>query len=131
MSIGVREVDFVMINVSDIDRAVDFYENTLGLEKTVQWGTMPAWEFETGNVTLAVVDPRGFGREFSGPSPTTIALRVDDVAVARAELEAKGVQFFIDTIDSGVCHMAVFGDPDGNGLMLHHRYAPREPHAGH
>ena len=41
----------------------------------------------------------------------------------RKELEAKGVQFNGDTFDTGVCHMALFTDPDGNDLMLHHRYA--------
>ena len=49
---------------------------------------------------------------------------VDDVAAARAELEAAGVGFPAETMDSGVCHMAHFSDPDGNVLMLHHRYAP-------
>ena len=53
------------------------------------------------------------------------SLHVDDVAAARAELEAKGVAFHGDTFDTGVCHMALFTDPDGNDLMLHHRYAPR------
>lgn len=55
-----------------------------------------------------------------------LALHVDDVAAARAELESKDVVFVGDTIDNGVCHMALFTDPDGNDLMLHHRYAPYE-----
>lgn len=125
MAIGVSEVDFVMVQTTDIDRAVDFYENTLGLRRSMQWGEMPAWEFETDNLTLVVADPRGFGQEFA-PSATTIALRVPDVAAARAELQGRGVVFFDDTLDSGVCHMAFFADPDGNPMMLHHRYAPRE-----
>lgn len=124
MSIGVSHTDFVMIPVSDIERAVDFYGGTLGLERSKQWGELPAYEFETGNLTLAVADPRGFGREFTGPSTGTVALRVDDVAARRKQLEDAGITFFGETIDSGVCQIAVFGDPDGNGLMLHHRYAP-------
>jgi predicted enzyme related to lactoylglutathione lyase len=54
-----------------------------------------------------------------------LALHVDDVPAARAALEQKGVSFNGDTFDTGVCHMAFFTDPDGNALMLHHRYAPR------
>ncbi len=86
---------------------------------------MPAGEFETGTLTLAVMQSDAFGMEFS-PHSHPIALHVGDVAAARAELEAKGVGFQRDDIDSGVCHMAYFADPDGNQLMFHHRYAPRE-----
>lgn len=124
MGIGVREVDFLIIGSTDIDRSLDFYENVIGLRKTVQWGNMPAWEFETGNLTVAVVQVDSVGMTFRPNSP--LALRVDDVAAARAELERKGVEFTRDSIDSGVCNMAFFEDPDGNALMLHHRYAPRE-----
>ena len=80
-------------------------------------------EFETGTVTLALLNCPGLGIEFR-PNAVPVALQVGDVAAARADLEAKGVTFD-DTIDSGVCHMAHFRDPDGNVLMLHHRYAPR------
>ena len=55
-----------------------------------------------------------------------LALHVDDVAATRAELEAQGVEFTGDILDTGVCHMAFFADPDGNDLMLHHRYAPHQ-----
>ena len=54
-----------------------------------------------------------------------MALHVEDVAAARATLEERGVGFHGDIFDTGVCHMALFADPDGNALMLHHRYAPR------
>jgi predicted enzyme related to lactoylglutathione lyase len=84
---------------------------------------MPGVEFKAGDVTIQVLESRAFGMEFR-PATHPIALRVDDVGEARAELESRGVQFAHDTIDSGVCHMAVFHDPDGNTLMLHHRYAP-------
>ena len=124
MSIGVSHTDFVIVNVTDFARARRFYAETLGLQPAKTWGEMPAQEFETGNLTVAVVDPTCIGRRFPGPSSTTIALRVPDVAAARAELEAAGVTFQGETIDSGVCHMAPFADPDGNSLMLHHRYAP-------
>ena len=118
----VTGVDFTVVPTQDIDRAVEFYENVLGLEKSKQWGNMPAHEFETGNLTIAVVQMDAFGQEFS-PHKAPIALRVDDVPAARAELESRGVTFQGDTIDSGVCHQAIFEDPDGNVLDIHHRYA--------
>jgi predicted enzyme related to lactoylglutathione lyase len=117
-------VDFSMVPTQDFERAVDFYENTLGLQKSKQWGEMPGQEFETGNLTLAVFDPKAFGQQFA-PLSSPIAFQVPDVHAAREELEGKGVTFMVDTIDSGVCHMAPFADPDGNALMLHHRYAPQ------
>ena len=84
---------------------------------------MPAGEFETGTPRLAVMQSDAFGIEFK-PHSHPIALHVDDVAAARAELEDQGIAFRGDIIDSGVCHMANFADPDGNALMFHHRYAP-------
>jgi catechol 2,3-dioxygenase-like lactoylglutathione lyase family enzyme len=119
----VTGVDFIAVPTQDFDRADEFYGETLGLERSKRWGNMPAGEFETGSLTIAVMQSDAFGREFS-PHTHPIALHVDDVAAAREELEGKGVEFGLDTIDSGVCHMAIFSDPDGNALMLHHRYAP-------
>jgi len=86
--------------------------------------TVAGVEFETGTLTIAVIESEAFGIEFK-PHSHPIALRVDDVEAARAELESRGVSFAAETMDSGVCHMAHFRDPDGNALMLHHRYAPR------
>jgi predicted enzyme related to lactoylglutathione lyase len=94
------------------------------LERSKQWGDRPAREYETGTLTIAVMQSDAFGMDFQ-PHSHPIALHVDDVAATRAELEEKGVTFHADTMDSGVCHMAYFSDPDGNALMLHHRYAPR------
>ena len=85
---------------------------------------MPAGEFETGSLTIAVMQSDAFGIEFERHSHP-IALHVDDVAAAARELEAQGVEFVADTMDSGVCHMAHFKDPDGNALMFHNRYAPK------
>jgi predicted enzyme related to lactoylglutathione lyase len=122
---GVSGVDFVTIFVKDYPAAVEFYGATLGLEHSVDYGKIPAGEFETGSLTLQVMDAESIGREFE-PSTHPIALHVDDVAASRETLEADGVAFLGETIDSGVCHMAIFSDPDGNTLMLHHRYAPRD-----
>jgi catechol 2,3-dioxygenase-like lactoylglutathione lyase family enzyme len=125
----VKGVDFVMVATNDFDRAVDFYGNVLGLENSARYGRMPGAEFETGTLTLAVVESQAFGMEYR-TSTHPIALHVDDVEAARAELESRGVEFRADTIDSGVCHMAFFTDPDGNALMLHHRYAPKAERGG-
>ena len=120
----VTGVDFITLPTRDFDRANEFYGNVLGLPCSARWGDMPAAEFETGTLTIAVMQSDAFGIEFRAHSHP-VALRVDDVAKARAELESRGVVFGAETIDSGVCHMAHFADPDGNVLMLHHRYAPR------
>jgi predicted enzyme related to lactoylglutathione lyase len=90
---------------------------------------MPGFEYETGNLTIALMQSDGFGLEFA-PHTHPIALQVDDVEAARGELESKGIEFSRDTLDSGVCQMAFFADPDGNGLMLHHRYAPKDAKPG-
>ena len=123
--ITITGVDFATVFVTDYPAAVEFYGQTLGLEHSVDYGKIPAGEFETGNLTLQLLDAASVGREFQ-PSGHPIAFHVEDVEAARAELESKGVTFLADTMDSGVCHMAHFTDPDGNALMLHHRYAPRD-----
>ena len=117
-------VDFVCIPTRDHDRAAGFYGGTLGLPMRTRWGDRPATEFQAGNVTLVVFDPRGFGQQEATPNSAPIALQVEDVARSRTALTERGVAFHGETIDSGVCHMAIFSDPDGNPLMLHHRYAP-------
>jgi predicted enzyme related to lactoylglutathione lyase len=124
-SIDIAGVDFATVFVTDYPAAVGFYGQTLGLEHSVDYGKIPGGEFETGNLTLQVLDSAAIGRDFE-PSGHPIAFRVEDVEAARAELESKGVSFSADTLDSGVCHMAFFADPDGNALLLHHRYAPRD-----
>jgi catechol 2,3-dioxygenase-like lactoylglutathione lyase family enzyme len=122
---AVTGVDFVTVFVKDYPAALKFYAETLGLEHSVDYEKIPAGEFETGSLTLQVMDSASIGREFA-PSGHPIALHVDDVEAARAKLEAAGVEFHGETIDSGVCHMAFFKDPDGNALMFHNRYAPRD-----
>jgi catechol 2,3-dioxygenase-like lactoylglutathione lyase family enzyme len=120
----VERTDFMSVPVTDLERSTRFYEETLGLRKAAGSGAWP--EFETGNVSLYLIDPKNIGGEFTSPHSSSIALRVADVADARAELEAKGVVFQGEILDTGVCHMAFFSDPDGNALMLHRRYAPHE-----
>jgi catechol 2,3-dioxygenase-like lactoylglutathione lyase family enzyme len=119
----VERVDFVSFLTQDIPRARRFYADILGLE--IETEGEHDMEFKAGQVTLDIFDPSSIGQPFA-PSPAGMALRVPDVATARAELEAKGVEFDGETLDTGVCHMAFFKDPDGNSLLLHRRYAPRD-----
>jgi catechol 2,3-dioxygenase-like lactoylglutathione lyase family enzyme len=127
--VNVTGVDFIAIPTQDFERADAFYGDVLGLERSKRWGNMPAGEFETGSLTIALMQSDAFGLTFS-PHGHPVALHVDDVEAARKELEEKGIEFGGDTIDSGVCHMAHFRDPDGNVLMLHHRYAPKDAKPG-
>ena len=121
--IGAQRVDFVAIPTQDRDRAERFYVETLGLAKNPN--STDTWvEFETGNVTLALVEPAKCGMEVDPLPFGAIAIRVPDVADARKALEEAGVEVKGETWDSGVCHGAAFSDPDGNGLLIHHRYAP-------
>jgi catechol 2,3-dioxygenase-like lactoylglutathione lyase family enzyme len=121
----VTGVDFAVVPTRDFDAAVEFYGEVLGLPCSSRYGRMPGAEFETGTLTLAVLQSEAFGLDFNA-NTNGIALRVDDVQAARAELELRGVSFKGDIVDSGVCHQAYFADPDGNALILHHRYAPRD-----
>lgn len=121
----VSGVDFITISTKDIDRAVDFYGNVLGLDRGKQWGKLPAYEFETGNLTIAVMQSDAFGLE-AHTNTHPIEFHVDDFEGAKAELESRGVEFRGETIDSGVCYQTFFTDPDGNALAIHHRYAPPE-----
>jgi predicted enzyme related to lactoylglutathione lyase len=124
----VRGVDFVSVPTRDLEAAVAFYGGTLALPRSAYRPDRHFAEFETGTVTLSVIMPEEMGLEFH-PNRNHIALHVDDVAAARETLEGRGVAFQGDIFDTGVCHMAFFADPDGNALMLHHRYAPRVPEA--
>jgi predicted enzyme related to lactoylglutathione lyase len=120
----VRGVDFVGVPTRDLVAAATFYGETLGLPRSVWIPDRHFSEFETGNLTLSVYDPEKMGMQHER-NPNPVALHVDDVAATRKALEERGVKFHGDIIDTGVCHMAIFADPDGNALMLHHRYAPR------
>ncbi|MGH2913119.1 MAG: VOC family protein [Solirubrobacteraceae bacterium] len=122
----IEGVDFVAVSTKDLPKAVDFYENVLGLERSVYLQERNYAEFEIGNLTLSVLDAEKMGMTHSVRGHE-IALHVDDIKTARTTLEGRGVEFRGDTFDTGVCHMALFADPDGNPLMLHHRYAPRPP----
>jgi catechol 2,3-dioxygenase-like lactoylglutathione lyase family enzyme len=117
--------DFITVATQDFDRAIEFYGGVLGLPESKRWGNMPGVEFETGNLTIAIMQSDAFGLEFR-PHNHPIEFRVGDVAAARGELESRGVKFEADTLDSGVCHQAFFSDPDGNALAIHHRYAPAD-----
>ena len=115
-------LDFVAVPSQDSERSRSFYVDTLGLRPDDRSEA----EFWVGETCFGIYEPTTFGIEFAPQKNAHIALHVEDVAAARADLEAKGVEFLGETFDTGVCHMALFRDPDGNDLMLHHRYAPRD-----
>ncbi|UJA19421.1 glyoxalase/bleomycin resistance/dioxygenase family protein [Thermoleophilia bacterium SCSIO 60948] len=118
----VTRTDFIGVPATDVDRARAFYQETLGLKRD------PHAEYEcwAGGTCFAVWDPTQFGMEFVAQKGNPWALGVEDVPAERERLEAEGVQFYGDTFDTGVCHMAMFSDTEGNDLMLHNRYAPYE-----
>jgi catechol 2,3-dioxygenase-like lactoylglutathione lyase family enzyme len=118
----VTGLDFVAVPSTDWKRARAFYVETLGLRPDDSGES----EFWVGNTCFGIYEPTQFGQEFAPQKHAHLALHVDDMPAARAELEAKGVEFAGETFDTGVCYMAFFEDPDGNALMLHHRYKPRE-----
>jgi catechol 2,3-dioxygenase-like lactoylglutathione lyase family enzyme len=116
----IRGLDFVGIPSRDAERSRAFYIDTLGLRPDDH----SRFEFWAGSTCFGIWEPEKFGLPFAPQKNAHPALHVDDVAATRAELESKGVAFMGDTLDTGVCHMALFTDPDGNDLMLHRRYAP-------
>jgi catechol 2,3-dioxygenase-like lactoylglutathione lyase family enzyme len=121
----ITRTDFVYLPVTSFEKAEQFYVGTLGLPCSARYSNDIGGEFETGSLTIQVIDSAKIGREFAPNDRGAIALHVEDVAASRAELEAQGVVFRGDTLDSGVCHQAIFEDQDGNLLILHHRYAPK------
>jgi catechol 2,3-dioxygenase-like lactoylglutathione lyase family enzyme len=118
----ISQLDFVAVPSQDSERSRRFYGETLGLRPDRH----ALFEFWAGETCLGIWEPERFGMPFAPQKNAHLALHVDDVEAARAELEGKGVTFAGETLDTGVCRMAFFTDPDGNDLMLHHRYAPYE-----
>ena len=121
--IGVERVDYIRVPVTDIDAANHFYGELLGLRRSPNSPADDWVEYEAGNVTLAVMTPHSHDYEFSALPPSTIALRVADVAAAKAKLEEAGVEV-ADMWDSGLCRGAGVSDPSGNRILLHRRYGP-------
>ena len=116
-----NRLDFIGVPSTDADRSRAFYIETLGLRPDDN----AQYEFWIGETCFGIWEPEKMGFTFAPSKNAHPAIHVDDVAATRTELEAKGVEFAGETFDTGVCHMALFTDPDGNDLMLHHRYAPR------
>jgi catechol 2,3-dioxygenase-like lactoylglutathione lyase family enzyme len=117
----ITRLDFVAIPSTDAERSRGFYVDTLGLRAD----DLARFEFWIGDTCCAIWEPDKMGGRFAPQKNGHLALHVDDIESARTELAGKGVQFVGETLDTGVCKMAFFSDPDGNDLMLHHRYTPR------
>ncbi len=118
----ISKLDFVAVPSRNAARSRSFYVDTLGLRPDDK----AQFEFWVGGTCFGIWEPESMGMPFAPVIAGHVALHVEDVAAARAALEEKGIEFAGDTFDTGVCHMALFSDPDGNGLMLHHRYRPRD-----
>jgi len=118
----ITKLDFVGVPSQDAQRARAFYVDTLGLRPD-EHSKAEVW---AGDTCLGIWEPASFGMPFAPQKNGHLALHVDDIEDARAKIEAKGVEFAGDTLDTGVCRMAFFTDPDGNDLMLHSRYAPHD-----
>lgn len=118
----IDRIDFIGVPSTDPERSRSFYVDTLGLRPDEH----ARFDFWVGTTCFGIWEPENQGMQFAPQKNGHPALHVEDVAAARAELERKGVVFTSETFDTGVCHMALFQDPDGNDLMLHHRYAPYE-----
>jgi catechol 2,3-dioxygenase-like lactoylglutathione lyase family enzyme len=117
----ITSLDFVAVPSQDAERSRSFYVDTLGLRPDDR----ARFEVWVGETCFGIWEPEKMGRPFAPQKNAHVALHVDDVAAARGDLEAKGIEFNGETFDTGVCHMAFFTDPDGNDLMLHSRHAPR------
>jgi catechol 2,3-dioxygenase-like lactoylglutathione lyase family enzyme len=115
----IEKLDFIAIPSTDADRTQKFYVETLGLRPDPK----AKYEFWVGQTCCGIWEPARLGWEFAPQRNGHLALHVPDIEAARTELEAKGIEFFGETLDTGVCFMAFFRDPDGNDLMLHHHYA--------
>jgi predicted enzyme related to lactoylglutathione lyase len=117
----VIEIAFSCYPVTDLKRAKQFYENTLGLRQTTIWGDdNQAWiEYDIGPSTLAITN---YPSEWK-PSPDGggVALEVENFDTAIAELKKSGAKFRVEPTESPVCHMAVVFDPDGNSVCIHKR----------
>ncbi len=116
----ITKLDFVAVPSQDAERARSFYVDTLGLRPDDN-AQSDVW---VGETCIGIWEPEKLGMPFAPQKNGHLSLHVDDVEAARAELEAKGVEFAGETLDTGVCHIALFTDPDGNDLMLHNRYKP-------
>jgi catechol 2,3-dioxygenase-like lactoylglutathione lyase family enzyme len=118
--IEVEQVDFVSVPTRDLPRAIAFYREVLGLPES----EYSDGELEAPNVTLSFWNPDEDGEPFQ-PNTAGFALRVADVEAAVQEFKAAGGEV-VGVQDSGVCHMGFVKDLDGNVVILHKRYAPRE-----
>ena len=117
----IEGLDFLGVPSQDPERARAFYRDVLGMRPDAN----ADWEQWAGDTCFGIWQPENQGMPFVAQKGNPWPLGCDDVAATKAALEEQGVQFFGDVLDAGVCHMAFFADPDGNELMLHHRYAPK------
>jgi predicted enzyme related to lactoylglutathione lyase len=110
-----RRVGDVTFTVSDLERAVGFYENVLRLRKQVESSTCA--RFDCGGVELRLqAGTPGDGEQEAAPS---LDFLVQDVDEAYQTLRERGVRFLEAPLNAGSGErIALFSDPDGNLLRL-------------
>ena len=125
MSRGRARRDFISVPVTDLERSTRFYGTTLGLPSRSAEARAGPSSSSARTSALYLIDPTRHRLSSSRPRTRRTSRCACPTSRRRArELEAQGVEFEGDILDTGVCHMAFFRDPDGNALMLHRRYAP-------
>lgn len=119
---NIRGTDFIYYQTSDMDKAIAFYRDTLGLEMYGYYEDVKWAEFNVGNSTFAINDPSAFDPGMQAKAGSaSVAFAVDDVAAAIEELEGNGVKVSVPFNESPVCHFACILDPDGNTVWIHQR----------
>ena len=107
---------FFAYPVTDMDRARAFYEETLKLPLGEcfenQWV-----EYELNGMAFAITNM--IGELQPGAKGGFLAIEVEDIETAVAEMKSKEVPFILEMSEFPTCRMAVVADPDGNGITLH------------
>src|SRR2546423_1285174 len=116
----IKEIGFVAIPVTDMERARKFYEGVLGLKESARFLEGKWVEYELGATTIGVGCHPAWKPSRDG---TTVAFEVDDIDASIAKLKERGVTFDLEKTETPVCWMAQFRDPDGNKLVVHKRKA--------
>ena len=118
----VIEIAFTGYPVTDLKRARQFYEGTLGLIVARTGGDETSgWiEYDIGNGTLSIGNVAPEWKP--SPGGGCAALEVEDFRSAMERLKVAGCPVY-GPMESSVCHIAIVSDPDGNSIASHKRKA--------
>jgi catechol 2,3-dioxygenase-like lactoylglutathione lyase family enzyme len=118
----VRKLDYVSIPSQDAERSRAFYVDTLGLKPDAQ----ARFEFWVGETCFCIWEPAASAGSSRRSGTGTSRCTSTTWRPRAPSWRPRGIEFQGEVFDTGVCHMAFFRDPDGNDLMLHHRYQERD-----